>query len=103
MILCSIVASVLIGAPSPPAVSATSRAEELVKLLGDKSYRVREVAARELVSRGSASVAALTAALKNEDPEVAERARQLLPQVATSERNEKLAQLVKNPAAPPPK
>jgi hypothetical protein len=103
MILCPAIAvSVLLGAPSPPSVSPADRPEELVKLLGDKSYRVREVAARELIRRGSASVAALNAALKDTDPEVSERARQLLPQAATAERNEKLAQLVKNSSAPPP-
>jgi hypothetical protein len=93
----------LIGAPTPPAPSPAARPEELVRLLGDKSYRVREVAARELIRRGSASVAALTAAVKDPDPEVSERARQLLPQAAAVERNEKLALLLKDPSAPPPK
>jgi hypothetical protein len=45
----------------------------------------------------------LTAAAKDTDPEVSERAKQLLPQAAAVERNEKLAQLLKDPAAPPPK
>jgi hypothetical protein len=93
----------LIGAPTPPAPIPATKPEELVRLLGDKSYRVREVAARELIRRGSASVDALTAATKHTDPEVSERARQLLPQAAAVERNEKLVQLVKNPSAPPPK
>jgi hypothetical protein len=93
----------LIGAPTPPAPSPSARPEELVRLLGDKSYRIREVAARELVRRGSAAVDALTAATKDTDPEVSERAKQLLPQAAAVERNEKLAQLLKDPAAPPPK
>lgn len=93
----------LIGAPTPSAPSPTAKPEELVRLLGDKSYRIREVAACELIRRGSASVAALTAATKDTDPEVSERARQLLPQAASVERNEKLALLTKNPAAPPPK
>lgn len=93
----------VIGAPTPPAPSPTAKPEELIRLLGDKSYRVREVAARELIRRGSAVVAALTAATKDADPEVSERARQILPQVAAVERDEKLAQLIKNPTAPPPK
>src|SRR3954469_10401380 len=94
----------LIGAPTPaPAPGPSARPEELVRLLGDKSYRVREGAARELVRRGSAAVDALTAAAKDTDPEVSERAKQLLPQAAAVERNEKLARLLKDPAAPPPK
>jgi hypothetical protein len=93
----------VIGAPTPPVPSPAAKPEELVRLLGDKSYRVREVAARELIRRGSAAVAALNAATRDNDPEVSERARQLLPAVATIERNEKLAQLVKDPTAPPPK
>lgn len=93
----------LIGAPTPPAPSPASKPEELVRLLGDKSYRIREGAARELIRRGSASVPALTAAVKDSDPEVSERARQLLPQAAAVERNEKLDRLLKDPTAPPPK
>src|SRR6476661_4523531 len=94
----------LIGAPTPaPAPGPSARPEELVRLLGDKSYRIREVAARELVRRGSAAVDALTTATKDTDPEVSERAKQLLPQAAAVERNEKLAQLLKDPAAPAPK
>ena len=92
----------LIGAPTTPAPGPTARPEELVRLLGDKSYRVREVAARALISRGSAAVPALTAATKDPDPEVSERARQLLPQAAAVERNEKLGQLLRDPTAPPP-
>ena len=93
----------LIGAPTPPAANPTAKPEELIRLLGDKSYRIREVAARELIRRGSASVAALTVATKDADPEVSERARQLLPQAASVERNEKLALLTKDVSAPPPK
>src|SRR5262249_4446261 len=93
----------LIGAPTPPAPSPTAKPEELIRLLGDKSYRVREGAARELIRRGPASVAALPAAVKDPDPEVSERARQLLPQAAAVERNEKLDRLLKDPSAPPPK
>jgi len=90
-----------IAAPTPP--SAASKPEELVRQLGDKSFRTREIAARELVRQGATAVAALTEGTKSTDPEVSERSRQLLPQVASVERNEKLAFLLKDPKAPPPK
>ncbi len=41
--------------------------------------------------------------MKDSDPEVSERCRQLLPQAASAERNEKLAALLRDPSAPPPK
>ncbi|HJZ93746.1 MAG TPA: hypothetical protein VKE40_22920, partial [Gemmataceae bacterium] len=72
----------LIGAPTPTSTAPTPdpRMAELVKKLGDRSYRVREQAARELVRGGSGAVPALTAGTKDLDPEVSERCRQLLPQ-----------------------
>jgi hypothetical protein len=104
VILCTvIVTSALVGAPSAPQVTPASRPEELVRLLGDKSFRIREGAATELVRRGSASVAALAAGTKDPDPEVSERSRQLLPQAEAAERNEKIAKLLRDPKAPPPK
>jgi len=95
----------LVSLPTPPVPvpASNARLAELVRKLGDKSYRNRESAARELLRRGSASVAALTEGTKDADPEVSERCRQLLPQAAALERNEKLALLIKDPSAPPPK
>jgi hypothetical protein len=88
-------------APSPP--TPPSRLAELVKKLGDKSYRAREDAARQLLLQGSTAVAVLTDGTKNEDPEVSERCRQLLIQGPVLERNKKLAALLADPKAPPPK
>jgi hypothetical protein len=95
----------LVSLPTPPVSAPVSntRLAALVRKLGDKSYRHRESAARELLRLGSASVAALTEGAKDADPEVGERCRQLLPQAAALERNEKLALLTKDPSAPPPK
>src|SRR5262245_5253739 len=104
--IATIALATLIGAPTTPSQSPPvpdPKLGELVKKLGDKSYRVREQAARQLLLRGSNSVAALTQGTKDTDPEVSERCRQLLPQAAAIERNEKLAALVKDPSAPPPK
>jgi hypothetical protein len=99
----SLLLSAVLGLPTPAAPPPPdARLQELVKRLGDKTYRVREDAARELLRRGSAAVGALTAGMKDPDPEVSERCRQLLPVAAMIERNEKLDRLVKDPAAPPP-
>jgi hypothetical protein len=104
--LASLLLAGLLGLPTPTPMAPPppeGRLQELIKKLGDKSYRVREDAARELLRYGPASVAALTAGTKDTDLEVSERCRQLLPVAESLERNQKLAALVKNPSAPPPK
>jgi hypothetical protein len=94
----------LIGAPSPLVTPAPDpKLLELVHQLGAKSYRAREDAARKLLVHGSQAVSALNEGIKDTDPEVSERCRQLLPQAEAVERNEKLALLLKDPKAPPPK
>jgi hypothetical protein len=92
----------LIGAPTPATESPDPKLVELVRKLGDKSYRTREDAARELLRRGAAALAALSQGVNSTDPEVSERCRQLLPQAAALERNEKLTALTRDPSAPPP-
>lgn len=88
----------------PPETSAPDpKLTEMVRRLGDKSYKVRAAAARDLLMSGPPAFAALTAGAKDADPEVAGRCRQLLPAAAAAERNEKLARFLKDPAAPPPK
>lgn len=93
----------LIGAPTPPAAAPTQQLNDLVRKLGDKSYRTRETAARELLRQGSAAVSVLTEGAKDADPEVSERCRQLLPQAASLERTDKLNAFLKDLKAPPPK
>jgi HEAT repeat protein len=90
-----------VGSPSSPSTPPTPA--DLVQKLGDKSFRVRHEAANLLVRHGSAAVAALTEGMKHTDPEVSERCRLLLPQAEALERTEKLAQLLADPTAPPPK
>jgi hypothetical protein len=104
--LASLLLAAVLGLPTPTPTAPPppeGRLQELVKKLGDKSYRVRQDAARELLRYGPASVAALTAGTKDADLEVSERCRQLLPVAESLERNQKLAALLKNPSAPPPK
>jgi hypothetical protein len=89
--------------PAPSAPTPPARLAELVKKLGDKSYRAREDAARQLLLQGSAAVAVLKEGTRDLDPEVSERCRQLLIQGPALERKNKLAALVADPKAPPPK
>ncbi len=94
----------LLGAPAPDTTGNTDpKLAQLVHQLGAKSYRAREDAARNLLKRGAGAVAALSDGIKDIDPEVSERCRQLLPQAAALDRNEKLAALTKDPSVPPPK
>jgi hypothetical protein len=56
-------------------------ADELVKQLGDASFKVREKAARELLARGAKAVDALKRGQENPDQEIRERCRRLLEQI----------------------
>ena len=97
--LTSLALAAVLGVPTgPPPAPA-----ELVKKLGDRSFRVRHEAASLLVSQGSAAVKALTDGIKDTDPEVSERCRLLLPQAEALERTEKLSQLLRDPPVAPPK
>ena len=93
----------VLGAPADPPAPIDEKLTALVHKLGDRSYRVREAAARDLLRLGSAAVSALGNGMADADPEVSERCRQLMPMAASIDRNEKLATLLKDPAAPPPK
>ncbi len=98
-----ILAAAPLGAPAEAPAAPDAKLLELVRQLGHKSYKVRETAARDLLKNGSQAVAALTAGTKDADPEVAERCRQLMPVAAGIERNQKLNELLKEPAGPLPK
>src|SRR5262245_19332816 len=56
------------------------RAQELVEQLASPVFRVREEAAKDLVELGYRARSALTEGARNDDPEVADRSRRLLPQ-----------------------
>ena len=98
-----ILAAGLLGAPADSPAPPDPKLMELVRQLGHKSYKVRETAARDLLQKGSEALVALNTGARDNDPEVAERCKQLIPVAASKERNEKLAQLVKNPTGPLPK
>src|SRR5262249_8692766 len=64
---------------------------ELIKQLGDKRFRVRETATRELKAMGSAALLALQQAKDHRDPEVASRAKRCLEDIENGHRTELLA------------
>jgi hypothetical protein len=68
---------------SPPKLSAGDEAEvgKLIKQLGDNDYAVREAATKALSAKGPAVKALVEAAAKSEDPEIKQRAAQVLEAV----------------------
>lgn len=76
---------------------------ELVRQLGDKSYRVRTEAAAELTRRGSAAVPALREGARHADAEIAAQCRRLLPQAEALLRKENLDALLSDATASPGK
>src|SRR5438874_9764091 len=76
-------------------------AEELVRRLGDTSFRVRDASARELVARGAGAIAALKRGGDSPDPEIRDRCRRLLTQLQARLIRERLETFVKDAKAPP--
>jgi len=68
---------------NPPKLSAGDEAEvaKLIKQLGDNDYAVREAATKALSAKGPAVKALVEAAAKSEDPEIKQRAAQVLEAV----------------------
>jgi WD40 repeat protein len=78
---CTIALTILALAGSAAGAPADKTAQEVahyVKQLGDKDFRAREEAARRLRAIGEPALDALDAATKSEDPEVVQRARDLI-------------------------
>src|SRR5262245_25106952 len=69
-------------APSP---EEQKRAATLVRQLSDRSYRVRDRAARELLKMGLTAKKAVEAGTKDTDPEVRKRCADLLPDILQAE------------------
>jgi len=71
-------------APSP-SPEEQKRAAALVRQLSDRSYRVRDRAARELLKMGLAAKKAVEEGTKDTDPEVRKRCADLLPDILQAE------------------
>jgi hypothetical protein len=78
-------AALALAAPAGRAEAAAAagpppdKAADLVRLLGDNSYPVREKAAADLIRLGRSAKPALLAGTKDEDPEVRRRCQIILP------------------------
>src|SRR6266508_622486 len=70
--------------PSPSA-EEQKRAATLVRQLSDRSYRVRERAAKELLRMGLSAKKAVEEGTKDTDPEVRKRCADLLPDILQAE------------------
>lgn len=84
-------------AADPPAAPKTPA--ELVALLGDRSFRVREAASRDLLRLREKSLDALKAGLESPDAEVVQRCTRLLPLAQDAATAFYLAQFAKDPAS----
>lgn len=73
-----VLALTALGQDKKPAGPPPRALEELVADLGDPVFAVREKAQRELWARGDAAIPALEKALRDDNPEIARRARELL-------------------------
>lgn len=93
-----LLAAMPVGEPAAPDPKLTA----LVRQLGHKSFAVRETAARDLVKAGAAAMPALRAGASDADAEVAERCKKLIPAAAAASRTVLLAELLREPPAPPP-
>src|SRR5262249_40685360 len=65
--------------PSPSAEQI--KAENLVRALGDHSYKVREQAGIDLLQLGRSAFAALQQGMQDENPEIRARCRRLWPRI----------------------
>jgi hypothetical protein len=84
------------AAPAPPAATPQEyrKAVALVRQLGDRSFRIREQASRELLKMRLAARQAVEEGTKDKDPEVRRHCRQLLPELLRADLFERIDGLV---------
>ncbi len=98
-LLCLSLAALLFACPTEsargnsttsPLTEDATRAENLVRQLGDHSFAVREQASRELFRLGLAAKPALLAGARDADLEIRRRCRDLLPSILEADRRARL-------------
>jgi hypothetical protein len=76
------------------AAADNPRARDLVRRLGDESYRVREEASKELLRLGLEARDALLQGTRDNDLEIRRRCRDLLPSILEADRQARLEELL---------
>src|SRR5262249_31947469 len=89
--------SLLLPLSVTSATADNPRARELVRRLGDESYRVREEAGKELLRLGLEARDALLQGAKDSDLEIRRRCRDLLPSILEADRQVRLDGLLADP------
>lgn len=89
------------GAP-PVDPELHKKAEQLVAQLGDKDYRDRERAAKDLLEMGYAARDAVLAGQKNPDGEIAERCKKLYPAIFRHDLEKRVQKFLDNVDGPIP-
>ncbi|MSR54364.1 MAG: hypothetical protein EXS09_13895 [Gemmataceae bacterium] len=90
--------AILTGAPPADAV-AKKRAVELVSQLGDKDYRDREKAAKELLEMGYVAKDAVLAGQSHADGEISERCKKLYPAIWRHDLEKRVQRFLDKPEA----
>jgi len=90
--------ALLAGAP-PTESDAKKRAEELVAQLGDKDYRDREKAAKELLEIGYVAKEAVLAGQSHSDNEISDRCKKLYPAIWKHDLEKRVQRFLDKPEA----
>jgi hypothetical protein len=85
-----------------PDSAARQRPLELVKQLGDPSFKQREAASKQLIRLGSAARDALEQGTKHTDLEISTRCRHLLPLALDWDLQQQVDRFLAHPDRPPP-
>lgn len=93
--------ALLTGAP-PVDPELHKKAEQLVAQLGDKDYRDRERAARDLLEMGYAAKDAVLAGQKNPDGEISDRCKKLYPAIFRHDLDKRVQKFLDNRDGPIP-
>jgi len=93
----------VVAGPAEPAVKSRQNAVELVRLLGDPSFKIREKASDDLLELGSHALEALREGIKHSDLEISDRCSKLLPMALDARVQEQIAIFLAKADGPIPK
>lgn len=102
MISSTLLALALLAGAPPTDADAKKRAVELVAQLGDKDYRDREKAAKELLEMGYAAKDAVLAGQNHSDDEISDRCKKLYPAIFRHDLEKRVQRFLDRPNEPIP-